>query len=351
MRGAEGVFDGLALGLGQAAEAPDVEIDPAHRIILRLAGDENDFAGNDAGIAHHEAAGLDHHLRQVVAEMLGHRTHDGHAEIVDRRHFGAVAHRIAAAEIDHAQLHPGLLQVGEQHGDAGNRAFIRRRAGLLAADMERDAIGVEAKAARLHHQVARHLQLAAELARQRPFRTLVLDQDAAIDARARRVLRDLQQFRLAVEGEHGHTGRMRGLDGGHLLHRIAVGDVGRLRPRGEAGLDLLPRRGVEIGAEPGQPRENWRRRVGLHRVIDARQGQRVLQAAEILLDAVHVHDETRRRRRGIAQVLGDLWGHRHTLQAPVDRLLRRRPKVDETVERTSDQNGPPGCTGRGCQNA
>jgi hypothetical protein len=69
MRRAEGVLDGLALGLGQAAEAADVQVHPAHRIVLLLAGDQHDLGLKHAGIAHHEAARLDHHLRQRIAEM------------------------------------------------------------------------------------------------------------------------------------------------------------------------------------------------------------------------------------------------------------------------------------------
>ena len=64
---------------------------------------------------------------------------------------------------------------------------------------------------------------------------------------------------------------------------------------------------------------------------------------QAVLDAIDIDHEAGRRGHGFAQVLSDLRRHRRTLQAPVDRLSRRRPKVDETVERTSDQNGPPGC--------
>ena len=72
-------------------------------------------------------------------------------------------------------------------------------------------------------------------------------------------------------------------------------------------------------------------------------GIAALQPAVILLHPVEVEHEAGRRRRGIAQKGGDLRGHRATL--PESRRTapcRGRPQVDETVERTSDQRGPPG---------
>jgi len=164
MRRADIVTNRLAFGFRKATKAPDIQIDPAHRISGPLAGNQHHFAGNQAGIAHDEAPRLHHHLGQVIAEMLRHGAHDGHAEIINARHFRAVAHRIAAAQIDHAELHARFLQIREQHRNARDRTFISRGLGLLAADMEGNAIGVETHIAGLQHQVARHFQFATEFA-------------------------------------------------------------------------------------------------------------------------------------------------------------------------------------------
>ena len=85
------------------------------------------------GVAHHGAARLDQDLRQVVAEMLGHRVHDRRGEAVHRRHLLAVAHGEAAAEIDHAQIHAGVAQVGEQHAHPCDGDLVGRGAHLLAS--------------------------------------------------------------------------------------------------------------------------------------------------------------------------------------------------------------------------
>jgi hypothetical protein len=89
MRRGDAVLDRLALGLRQSAEAADVEIHPAHRIVRSRRLTSTTSALHHAGVADDEAAGLDHHLRQRVAEMLGHRAHDRVAEAVDLRHLVA----------------------------------------------------------------------------------------------------------------------------------------------------------------------------------------------------------------------------------------------------------------------
>ena len=106
----------------------------------------------------------------------------------------AIAGREAAAQVHHAQVDAGLGQVGEQHRHLADRHLIGARRGLLAADVERQAVRVQPHLAGAQHQLPRHLDRGAELARQRPVGALVLHQDAAIDPRARRVLRQLLQF-------------------------------------------------------------------------------------------------------------------------------------------------------------
>ncbi len=177
--------------------------------------------------------------------MLRHRVHDGVGELVDRRHLVAVAHREAAAEVDHAQVHAGVAQVGEQHAHAGDRDLVGRGAHLLAADVERQAVRVEPHLAGADHQLARRSHGGAELARQRPVRALVLDQQAAIHPAAGRMLGQLLQLLDRVEGEHVHAGGEGALDGGHLLDGVAEADRAR--------------RGARIQAHARPPRRRRRR--------------------------------------------------------------------------------------------
>ena len=89
MRRGDAILDRLAFGFRQAAEAADIQIDPAHRVVRFALADQHDLGRHQAGIADDETARLDHHLGQIVAEMLGHRGHDGVAELVDLRHVVA----------------------------------------------------------------------------------------------------------------------------------------------------------------------------------------------------------------------------------------------------------------------
>ena len=208
--------------------------------------------------------------------------------------------------------------------------------------MEGNAIGVEPHIAGLQHQVTRHFQFAAEFARKRPFRAFILHQDAAINPRAGRMARQLFQFLDAVEGEHGNTSLMRGSDSRHLLDGIAIGNHFRPCAGGKAGLHFFPGRRIKAGAKLHQPLKNRRARIGLHGIINARQGQCRTHGAVFFLDTIHIQHKAWRSRRVVAQKACDLRCHRSTLQAPGGHLKRRWPKVNETVERTSDQSGPLG---------
>ena len=186
--------------------------------------------------------------------MLGHRPHDGVAELIDLRHVVAIARRKTAAEIDHAQVHAGLGQVGEQHRHAADRRLVGARRGLLAADVKRQAIRVEPELAGAQHQLARALDRGAELARQRPVRALVLHQDAAIDPRPRRVRAPASPVPRRNRRRTSSPRLVRAADRRHLLDRVAEAD--RLRPRAgvQARLDLLDPGGVErLPSEPDAP--------------------------------------------------------------------------------------------------
>ena len=76
--------------------------------------------------------------RLVVEALERDGAHDGHAEIINARHFRAVTHRIAAAQIDHAQVHARFGEGKEHLRDLAQRLVPLIEVGLLAADMEGD---------------------------------------------------------------------------------------------------------------------------------------------------------------------------------------------------------------------
>src|SRR6185437_15156636 len=172
----DAVLDALVHRLGQPGELADVEIDPALLVVIALLGDKHDLALDDSGIADQRAAGLDDDLGQGVAEMPGDRPHHRRAIARDAGHAAVVARGKAAADIDHAQGDVGLGEQREHARGAADGAVPLRQVGLLRADMEGDAIGLQTKVARLAQEIDGHLGRAAELARQRPFGAGAIDQ-------------------------------------------------------------------------------------------------------------------------------------------------------------------------------
>ena len=124
------------------------------------------------------------------------------------------------------------------------------------------------------------------------------------------MLGELLEFLGGVEGEHAHSGRMGALDGRYLLDGITVADRPRPRAGGEAELDLLEARRIERAAEADEPLQDRGGRVGFHRIIDARQRQRVGQPTIVLLHTIDVEHEAGGRKRMISHIAGDLRGHR-----------------------------------------
>jgi len=183
------------------------------------------------------------------------------------------------------------------------------RIALLRADVERDAIGLEAELHRVLEHVHGHRRLAAELARQRPFGAHAVRQDAAEHARAGRATRDLVDLRLAIDREQAHAERIGARDVALLLDRVAERDAVRAGTRRERHLDLRHRRRVEARAERGEQRQHLRRRVGLHGVEHARVGQGLREGLIVLADDVEVDDETRPVVGVAAQEVADARGH------------------------------------------
>ena len=214
------------------------------------------------------------------------------------------------AEVDHLQLDPARLEGAEDVGRRAERLVPSARVLLLRADVEGDAVRREPLRVRMGQDVDCHLRLAAELARQGPLGARAVAQDAAVDARARRLAGDLVGLGLAVDGKERHAAREGGRDVALLLDGVAERDALRRRAGSERHVDLLHRGAVEVGAELGEQREDFGRRVRLHRVVDAAVGHRALETQVVLPHDVEVDDEARAFRARIAQEIDDTVGHR-----------------------------------------
>jgi len=301
--------DRLVHRLGEPAELADVQVDPAQLVLLGLLRHEHDFRLDHAGIADHAAARLDDGLRDRVAEMLAQRPEDRTAVVLHRRHVADVLGGKPAAEIDHRQ-HDAALRAGAEH----RRRRLQRqvpglRAPLLRADMEGHAMRLQAEPVRMLEHVGRHRRIAAELARERPFGAGAVEQDAAEHPRTGRGARDLLHLGLAVDREQPHAERKGAGDIALLLDRVAEGDAIGRRACGERHLDLGNRGGVEAGAEAGEQRQHFRRRIRLDGIEHARVRQRVGEGKVVLAHDVEIDDEARSVVAAIAQKFADALGH------------------------------------------
>ena len=146
---------------------------------------------------------------------------------------------------------------------------------------------------RVLEHIRRHVRLAAELARQRPFRAGTVGEDAAEHPRAGRRAGDLLHLGLAVDRVEADAEREGAGDVALLLDRVAIGDAVRRGASREHHLDLGDRRGVEAGAEPGEQRQNLGRGIGLHGVEHARVGQCLGESRVVVPDDVEIDDENR----------------------------------------------------------
>ena len=84
--------------------------------------------------------------------------------MVDLGHILAVADGEAPAQIDHAQVQPGIAQVRKQAGYAGNGGFVRLGRELLAANVEGQTIRVQPQSTGLKHKITRGFDRGAKLA-------------------------------------------------------------------------------------------------------------------------------------------------------------------------------------------
>ena len=154
------------------------------------------------------------------------------------------------------------------------------------------------------------VRLAAELARQRPFRAGAVAMDAADHARAGRGARDLLDFRLAVDGEHGDTELEGGRDLALFLDGVAIGDAVRRRARREHGLRLGDRGDVEGRAHLGENLQDLGRGIGLHGIEHARVRKRLRERGVVLAHDIEIEDEARPVVHAVLQKLANALGHR-----------------------------------------
>ena len=139
--------------------------------------------------------------------------------------------------------------------------------------------------------VDRVVRLAAELARERPFRAGAVAMDAADHAATGRGARDLLDLGLAIDREQRDAEPVRGGDLALFLDRVAVGDAIRRAAGREHHFGLGHRGDVEAGAELGQELDDFRCRVRLHGVEDARVGQRLGEGEIVLAHDLVVEHE------------------------------------------------------------
>ena len=209
--------------------------------------------------------------------------------------------RKTAADIDHAQLDVGFGKQREHPRRRTDRPVPLSKVGLLRADVKRHPIGVETEFAGAAQQFDRHFRGAAEFARQWPFRTRAVDEDAAEHPCPRRRARELLELAHAVEGKQPQPRAIGKGDVAFLLYRVA-----ERQPLGggtlvQAQLDLTAARHVEIGALAFEHRHDRGRRVGLDRIIDAGQRQVSAQRVISLGDYVEIDDEA----RGFGRIVGE----------------------------------------------
>ncbi len=159
--------------------------------------------------------------------------------------------------------------------------------------MEGYAVGLETELMRVNQNVDSHLRYAAELARQRPFRTFAIRQNAAEHARAGSCTGNLLNFLMAVHGEEIDAERMGARNIAFLLDGVAEGDTVGSRTRIERHLDFSHGGAIEVGAERSKQLQDFGSRVCLHGIIDRAVRQGVPERVEIVAHDVEINHEAR----------------------------------------------------------
>ena len=235
----------------------------------------------------------------------------------DRRNVLEVLGRESAAHVDHGQVDPALGAVTEHGRGHRQRPIPRLHLALLRTDMERDAARLQPEALGEVEYLDRHLRVAAELARQRPFGAGAVIEDAAEHPRAGGGTRNLLDFGGAVDREQANAEREGACDVALLLDRVAIGDAVGRRACGQRHLDFRHGGGIEAGAERSQQRQHFGRRICLHRVEHAAVRQGLRKGLVVVAHDFEVDDEARlgveALAAAVAQEFLNTFGH-STLQ-------------------------------------
>jgi hypothetical protein len=188
--------------------------------------------------------------------------------------------------------------------------------------MERDAARLQAQTLGEVEHLDRHFRVAAELARQRPLGACAVIENAAEHFGAGGGTGDLLDLGGAVDREQANAEREGARDVALLLDRVAIGDAVGRGTRGQRHLDFGDGRRVEAGAERGQQRQHFRRRVRLHGVEDPAVRQRLGKGSEVVTHDVEVDHEAglgvEPVKTAIAQKFPNALGHSTLPKRPSD---------------------------------
>ncbi len=262
------IADRLLYGLRQSRELPDVEIDPAAEIILGFPRHEQDLGHDHSGFGHQPTPGLGHHRRSTKPRL--NQCRHPRSIGLGLEHRIAIEGREPTTDIDQRQvmaLRPARMP---DLGHGIERLRPHARIPGLGAHMEAEPNGPQPEIGRPIHETQGHLRGAAELARERPVRPGRPDKHAQEHPRARRVCSDLVELGLRIRREEINPMGMGIGDVRHPLDRVPEGDLFRRRARGQRHLDLAARCRIEPATLGRQCAQHFRRRVGLHRIMDQR---------------------------------------------------------------------------------
>lgn len=155
-------------------------------------------------------------------------------------------------------------------------------------------------------------------------------QHAAEHAGAGRLARDLLHLLDAVDRIEVDAELEGARDVAFLLDGVAERDAVGRRAGGQRHLDLRHRGGVEARAQPGQQVQHFRRRIGLHRIEDARFRQRPGERQIVFTNDVEIDDETRAFRPRGGKIVKDALGRHKT--DPLPSLLPAGFRTGDAME-------------------
>ena len=130
--------------LHQAVEPADIEVGPA---LAAAAGDADDGRDEHAALGDEEAAWFRREVGWTVRQARDGAVH-GVADRADVGHRIGVGRRHAAADVQHLDADPVLLEAPHHQAASLDRPGVHRRVRALRADVEGQAVGAEAELGR-----------------------------------------------------------------------------------------------------------------------------------------------------------------------------------------------------------